>query len=162
MFQTIFNEHNLEDCGLFIDKELYFICTSPLKLYGNDSVVNIKCPLKEYNKNFDQVIHKIPLFKNENGHMNLNKKSDWYIEVQSELRITGRKHGFIMVWLGESHGEPQYRIIEVTRNDSFFDKEIKPKLIYFYNEVMVKELVDSRRGRFMELRQYSEENQSFI
>lgn len=72
--------------------------------------------------------------------------------------ITNRKYAFIMIWLGESN----YRIIEVARNDSFFEEKLKETLTYFYMEVMIKELVDSRVGRQMELRKYDAEKSSFV
>ncbi|XP_037025940.1 uncharacterized protein LOC119067203 [Bradysia coprophila] len=157
-FQTLFDD-TLHDCGLFIDKEIFFLCASPLKLYGNDHTLNIKCPLKEYGKKFDEVIHKLP-FWDKKG--NLNTKHEWYVELQCELRATGRKYGFLMFWLGLCEETPQYRIIEVPKNDSFFDTEVTPKLNYFYNEVMVKELVDSRKQRNMALREYDPKKNIFI
>lgn len=67
-----------------------------------------------------------------------------------------------MVWLGEWKGDPQYRIIEVPRDESFFENEIKPKIIYFYEEVMAKELVDPRKSRHMALREYNAEKDCFL
>lgn len=148
MFGSIF-DGRLKRCGIFIDKKICFICASPLRLYGNHHVLNIKCPIKEYNKKFDAVIHKIPFWKNEDGYMNIVKDSHWYIELQADIHITGRKCGYMMVWLGEFEDEPQYRVVEVPRDEDFFEKQIKPKLVFFYNEVMLKELVDPRIGRNM-------------
>lgn len=161
LFENLFDDHNLEEPGLFIDADLNFLCASPMRLYGKNHIVTIKCPQKQYNKKFEKVIGKLPFWKKEGGSMTINKKSNWFIELQSELHITARKYGFIMVWLGEFQGEPQYRIVEIPREDSFFD-EIKPKLTYFYKEVMIKELVDPRKRRYMELREYNAETKSFI
>lgn len=160
VFESLFDDHKIEDCGIFIDRELYFLCASPLKLYGRDHILNIKCPLKQYKKKFDDVIHKLPFWDMAAGK--LNQKHEWYIELQCQLHISRRQLGFIMVWLGEWKSEPQYRIIEVPKNDGFFEKEIEPKITYFYNEVMMKELVDSRKARHMALREYNAENDSFI
>lgn len=109
-FKKLFDEHLLVKPGIFIDRQFYFICSSPSSLYGSDHVLNVKCPLKGYNRNFDIAIRKLSLWDLSTG--NLNKKHEWYIELQSDLRITGRKFGFIMVWLGEWRGRPQYRILE--------------------------------------------------
>lgn len=167
IFKNLFKDHTVEDCGLVIDSKLYFICASPFKLYGNDHILSIKCPLKIYGKTlygkkFDDVIHQIPFWKKDGKCMNLNTENEWFIELQSELHITGRKYGFIMIWLGEYEGEPQYRIVEIPKDDSFFEREIKNKLVYFYEEVMMKELVDSRMKRHMELREYDSVQKSFI
>lgn len=161
VFTKLFADQKLIDCGLFIDKDLYFLCTSPLKLYGKNHILNVKCPLKQHRKKFEEVINKLPFWKEENGSMTINKKSDWYIELQSELRITRKAYGFIMVWLGEYMGEPQYRIVEVPRDDEFFETQVKPELEYFYNEVMIKELVHSRKERYMILREYNAQTDSY-
>lgn len=94
--------------------------------------------------------------------MALNKKSGWFIELQSELHVSGREYGFIMVWLREFEGEPQYRIVEVPKDDAFFEENIRSKIVYFYEEVMMKEIVDSRKSRYMPLRVYNAEAKSFI
>lgn len=163
IFASLFNDHTIEECGIYIDRELYYICASPsaaqLKLYGRDHILNIKCPLKQYRKKFDKVIHELKFWNKGAG--SINEKHEWYIELQSELHITGRKFGFVMVWLGECNREAQYRIVEIPKDDSFFETTIKPKVQYFYEQVMMKELVDSRKGRSMKLRTYNRENDSF-
>lgn len=142
-------------------------CKSEFYLYfavetvRNDHILSIKCPLKQYNKKFEDVIGKLSFWKKEDGNMAINKKSDWFLELQGELHITRRQYGFIMVWLGEFEGEFQYRVVEVPKEDSVF-QEMEPKLQYFYNEVMMKELVDPRKSRHMELREYNAEKKSFI
>lgn len=158
-FQNLFDD-TLEDCGIFIDKELFFLCASPFKLYGRNHTLNIKCPVKEYRQIFDDVIHKFSFWDMATG--NLNTKHEWYIELQCELRATGRKLGFLMVWLGECGGSPQYRIIEIPKDDKFFDDDIRHSVTYFYNEVMMKEIVDSRKASHMQLRVFNAENDCFI
>lgn len=81
-FKDQYKDHNLETCGLFIDEELPYLCASPLRLYGNDHIISIKCPLKQYEKLFDEVIDQIPFWKKEGGAMLIDRKSDWYIELQ--------------------------------------------------------------------------------
>lgn len=162
VFERLFNDFTLEECGIYLDRELHFICANPLKLYGKNHTLTIRCPLKQYGKTFDSAIKSIPFWKKKNESWEINKNHEWYFEIQGDLRITGREYGFLMVWLGECFGEPQYRIIEMPRDDSFFLKEMKPKLSYFFEEVMVKELVDSRRGRKMQLRKYDPESKMFI
>lgn len=161
-FETIFNEHNLQECGISIDAELSYLCTSPQKLWGKHHVLMVKCPIKQYGKRFEDVIHTLPFWKKEGGSYGLNKNHEWFIEIQSELHITQRKFGFVMVWLGEFNDQTQYRIVEIPKDDAFFEKIIKPKLVYFFENVMVKELVDSRKERRMKLREYDPETRTFI
>lgn len=158
MFESLFPHETLKECGLFIDKESSFLCSSPCRLYGKEHILNIKCPVKQYNKNFEDAISKISFFKRIGGDVTINEKSDWFIELQGDMHITNRKQAFIMIWLGESN----YRVYEVAKCDSFFEKELKEKLNYFYMEVMIKELVDSRVGRQMELRKYDAEKSYFV
>lgn len=158
VFEDLFPDEDIQDCGIFIDKKLSFLGASPFKLYGKDHILNIKCPVKEYNKKFEQAIPKIKFFKMNGTDVTINEKSEWFIELQGEMHVTDRKYAFIMIWLGESN----YRIIEVARNDKFFDEKMKDKLTYFYDEVMLKELVDSRVSRHMKLRKYDAETLTFI
>lgn len=76
-FQKLFNEFQPTDCGIFIDKELHFLCSSPFKLYGPDHVLNIKCPLKQYNANFENAVKKLPFW----DHGSLNRKHEWLLSV---------------------------------------------------------------------------------
>lgn len=92
----------------------------------------------------------------------MNRQHEWYIELQGQLHITERNYGCLMVWLGNNNGEPQYRIVRIPRDDAFFDNCMKPKLLYFYENVMVKELVDPRKKRFMNLRKFDAVTKSFI
>lgn len=161
IFQNLFPFHKLKDCGLYIDKDIPFICASPFKLYGRNHILMIKCPLKQYRKQFEKAIAELPFWKEEDGCMAINKESAWFIELQSELHITGKSHGFIMVWLGEYKGQPQYRIYEFAR-DNIFETELKPEITYFYNEVMLKELVDPRKDRSMKLREYDAKKDLYI
>lgn len=85
LFGNLYKDHTLQKCGLFIDKVLPYLCASPLRLYGNDHIISIKCPLTHYNKKFDDVIQKIPFWKKEGGSWTINKKSEWYIELQGKL-----------------------------------------------------------------------------
>lgn len=51
--------------------------------------------------------------------------------------------------------------MEIQRNEQFWKTTMEQELVYFYNEAMVKELVDSRDARGMELRKYNTQTQKF-
>lgn len=87
-----------------------------------------------------------------------NKNNDLLIELLGKLHVTDRQLALIMVWLSES----EYKVLEVSRDDTFFETQVLPKLIYFYNEVMIKELVNSRKERSMDLREYNSATNTFI
>lgn len=157
VFSSVHKDHDLTECGLFIDSELCFLCTSPLRLYGTDSVVIVKCPVKAYNKSFKEAIEKRLISYWDKKSFTVNKKCNWFIECQGQLHVTQRKFAFLVLWLGESI----FKIETVERDDTFWEDIMEKKLCYFFNEVMIKEIVDSRRDRKMNLREYNPENQNF-
>lgn len=157
VFESVFPDEEVKECGIFIDKEISFLCASPFRLCGKHHILSIKCPVKEYRMKFQQAIPKIKFFQTKKNDVSINKKNEWFIELQGDMRVTGRKNAFLMIWLGED----SYRIIEVKRDDDFFQQTMKEKLTFFYNECMLKELVDSRAGRFMKLRTYNATTKSF-
>lgn len=157
VFKTNYTEFPLKDCGIFIDSESCFLGASPFKVYG-DFLLSIKCPLKEFGKSVSEAIESLSFWKKLRREIVVNRKSSWFIELQGQLHITKREKAFLMVWLGEAN----FKVVEVFKDDNFFDVEMKDKLCYFYNEVMLKELVDSRKARFMALRAYDDTLEAFI
>lgn len=155
-FKRVYPESSIEECGLFIDNELPYLGTKPFRLFQSEYLLSIKCPLSAYKKKIDEA--KIPFWKTVSGKRTLNQKSAWYLEIQGQLRVTQKKAAMLMIWLGDN----QYQVVQLKREDEFFEKEMKAKLTYFYTEVMLKELADSRKERNMELRQYDEPTQTFL
>lgn len=75
---------------------------SPLRLYGPDSIVNVQCPVKAFNKTVDEAIRRNLLPLNyKDGDVNVKENSNWYIEVQGQLHITGllRNNLFYKIYL---------------------------------------------------------------
>lgn len=101
MLQKVFEDEVVMQCGIFIDKDLAFLGSSPLRLVGNSHILSIKCPVKQYNKKFESAMKTIPFFKRKDDHYNINEKSDWFFEIQGDMHITGRKYAYLMIWLGE-------------------------------------------------------------
>lgn len=158
VFESLFPGEEVKECGIFIDKEISFLCASPFRLCGKNHILSIKCPVKEYRMEFKQAIPKIKFFQTKNNDVTINKKSEWFLELQGDMRVSGRPNAYLMIWLGEA----SYRVIEVQRDDDFFLNNMKEKLTFFYNECMLKELVDSRKRRFMKLRTYNASTSSFV
>lgn len=157
-FQEIYPKAIIEDCGLYIHEEISFLGASPFKVVGDDHILFVKCPLKLYQKQVDQV--KMQFWTTKGGKKNLNKNSAWYIEVQGELQVTKRKWAYLFIWLGED--QSQHQIIEIRRDDRFFEEEMKEKLLLFYTEGMVKELADPRKDRNMDLRVWDASEKTFV
>lgn len=126
-------------------------------MYGNDAIVVVKCPKKEFGKAMKDAIKTIPFWSGDYRNRSINKKSHWFFEVQGKLHITQMKMAYLVIYLGNK----VYEIVEIARDDAFWVTEMEEELCYFFNEALLKELVDSREGRSMELRQYNSEKDIF-
>lgn len=157
IFESIYAKLPLEDAGIFIDSELCFLGTSPFKLYGDNCILIIKSPLKQFHLSASEAMKRLRFWKTIRGERIVNEKSNWFIEMQGQLRITNRKVGLILICV-----ENEHMIVKILKNDDFFNLKMKEKLSFFYKEVMLKELVDSRRGRTMEFREYNHELDQFL
>lgn len=160
IFSQLYGCGSIGSCGIFIGAEFSFLRTSPFRLYGEDSVICVKCPKAAYKKSMEEAINKklIPFWKGRLGDRQINFKSHWYYEIQGQLRITRRCFAYLVIYLGES----VYEIIEkIERNDVFWKEKMEKELVFFYNEAMVKEIVDSRDARGMDLRKYNAQSQTF-
>lgn len=159
IFCDLFGSEGITNCGIIIDSDLAFLGTSPFRLYENDSIICVKCPKAAYRMSMKEAIAKklIPLWKVSASDRQINVKSHWYIEVQGQLHITRRRLAHLVIYLGEG----VYEIIEIERNDKFWKETMEKELIFFYNEAMLKELLDSRDFRGMNLRKYNAKTQTF-
>lgn len=161
-FSTTYTEHGLEKCGIFIDKELSFLGSAPLRLYGPESIVAVRCPLNCHNQSIDDAIDAkcLNFWKRDrkNKGLSVNDKSAWYLQIQGELHVSGRKYAYLVVWLGDNH----VKIQRIERDDEFWDSRMKPKLTFFFHESMLKELANPRRERKMKLREYDQQQNTFI
>ncbi|KAG4067520.1 hypothetical protein HA402_005292 [Bradysia odoriphaga] len=159
MFSMVHKEFELEQTGLFIDKELGFLAASPIRLYGGDSIVSVQCTVKAFNKTVEDALAKnlLPYFKQQNGVRTVNKKSSWYVEAQGQLHITGRSFVYLVAWLGA-----EFTIEKVPVDHEFWKNQMVDKLTFFYTEAMLKEVANPRKARKMELREYDRETNTFI
>ena len=160
VFYDLYGLESVTECGIFIDTEFAFLGASPFRLYGDDSIITIKCPKVAYRKSVEETISKklIPFWKISKTDRKINKKSHWYIEIQGQLRITGRKYAYLVIYLGEG----VYEVVEIERNDEFWKVSMEKELIFFYTEAMLKELVNPRGGeRGMSLRKYNSTTETF-
>lgn len=160
IFCDNFRNEIIYTCGIFIDAEHSFLGASPFRLCGEEVLLMVQCPHKLYKKNIVDSIHKklISFWKVVDKVIQVNTKSHWHIEIQGQLHISNKKFAYLIVYLDEN----QYKIEKVSRDDDFWNEEMKEELIFFFNEAMVKELVNPRDERSMELRQYDETSKTFI
>ncbi|KAH9637625.1 hypothetical protein HF086_007339 [Spodoptera exigua] len=83
----------IEPCGLFIDKNLPFLGATPDGVIGEDTIVEIKCPITAFKTSIEDAINKrkINFWKKSKDGLVINKKHAWYLQVQGQLRVTGRR-----------------------------------------------------------------------
>lgn len=159
--QGFIDEHGsnyLSECGLFIDAEHCFLATTPFRLFGENGIVFIKCPLEAFKLKIQEAIDEklIPMWKSVRGVVTVNKSSAWYIELQAELHISCKTFAFVVVFV-----ETDLKIDKIYRDDEFWFETMEKPLIFFYEQAMIKELVDPRKRRSMKLRAYNKETKSF-
>lgn len=137
-----------------------YVGATPFRLYGEDGIIVAKCPKKAYKKSIEEALNQklLPIYEGPLDDRKINRKSHWYYEIQGQLRITGRRMAYLILYLGESN----YEIIEIERNDKFWKEEMEKELVFFYNEGLLKELVDSRYDRGMEVRKYDTGKKTFL
>lgn len=80
----------------------------------------------------------------------INENSNWYIQIQGQLHVTQRQKCLFAIWSGENR-PLKTEIIE--RDDVFWKTKIEPKVVGFYTDWILPEIVDSRRARGMPLRE---------
>lgn len=79
------------------------------------------------------------------------------MEVQGQLHIADKQMAYLLIYCGSD----AYEVVEISRDDEFWKKEMEDELVFFYNEALVKELVDSRERRGMDLRRYDPKTETF-
>lgn len=130
-FSSIHRNYPLVKCGIFIDKDLSFLCTTPLRLYGPESIVVVRCPLKGFNQSVENAVESkfINFWKlnRRSSDLTINNKSAWYLQIQGELHVSDRKFAYLVVWLGEG----KIKIERVERDDNFWDLQMRQKLTFF-------------------------------
>ncbi|XP_028168468.1 uncharacterized protein LOC114358650 [Ostrinia furnacalis] len=139
-------------CGLFIDEDIQYLGASPDGLIGDDTIVEIKCPITAFNKSVREAVEnkKVSFYKiNKRGEMVINQTHAWYYQIQGQLHITKKSRCLFAIWTGEDR---PLQTEVIFKNDSFWEKEMKQKLCTFYTECLLPELVDPRIPRNLKIR----------
>ncbi|XP_045484036.1 uncharacterized protein LOC123689155 isoform X1 [Pieris rapae] len=147
----------IEPCGLFVDHEYPFVGASPDGLIGQDTTVEVKCPKVAYKNSLEKVIreNKIQIWRYDKKEdiIKLNKNCNWFYQVQGQLHVTRKKKCLFAVWSGEN--KPLKTEI-INKDDVFWETKMKVKILTFYMDWLLPEIVDPRRARGMPLRENEE------
>lgn len=143
----------IKPCGLFIDKEHPFLGATPDGLIEmGDMIVEVKCPITAYKMGLEQAIEnkKIRFWTVKNGNYNINKNHQWFCQVQGQLHVTNKRKCLFAVWSGENK---PLKIEYIERDDEFWQNKMASKLVQFYLECLLPEIVDSRIRRNLPVRE---------
>lgn len=137
----------VRSCGMFIDPEHPYLCSSPDALVGSCGLLEIKCPFTALNtRTISEAAanHQIGLkISKETGELLLPESHQYYFQIQGQLAITDRDWCDLFYW------SPSDNItIRVFRKRDFWNR-ILPTLSAFYKEVLLPEIVDPRVPRHL-------------
>lgn len=141
----------IEDCGLFVDREIPYLGATPDGLIGEDGIVEVKCPSSVSDMTPEDAIAKKKvtawIVDREGKILSLKKKHAYHLQVQGQLHVTGRQYCYLGLWtpLG-------IYVHKIDRDDEFWMYEMLPKLQKFYMNCLLPELVDPRHCRSMAIR----------
>jgi putative phage-type endonuclease len=142
---------NVQKCGIFIDKEHFFLGGSPDGLVNENATVEIKCPSSAKDLTPDEAIKnkKVTFWTIEkNGEIGeIKKNHDFYYQVQGQLRVTGRQFCYFVLWTSKG-----IKVAKIARDDAFWETSMFPKLKKFYMDCLLPEIIDPRHSRSMPIR----------
>ena len=121
-------------CGLFVCEEFPFLAASPDGLVEKDYVLEVKCPFRGFGKivTADSSFPFLQLDETD-GHLHLKKNSHYWLQVQGQLGITGRKYCYFVVYTGVDtfvdvveFSEEYWSVCVVPRLKLFYNKHLRP------------------------------------
>jgi uncharacterized protein YdaU (DUF1376 family) len=151
-------EHNvlIQPSGLFISIECGGLGASPDGLIGDDGLIEVKCPFKERRGLPQDVADRKPrdFLTKTNGVITLNKTHKYYDQVVMQLHVTKRAWCDFAVWTQGTACTGHLLVLRITKHETLNRwNEMKPKLIRFFKQDLVPEIVDSMFDKNMGYRQ---------
>ena len=116
-----------EECGLFVSKEHPYLAASPDRVFGDDTVVEVKCPWTCQSKPITPLT--VPYLQNIEGKLSLDPRHQYYYQVQGQLLCTGRTCALFGVYASETK---EIKIVRIVRDEEFIASMVS-RLQKFYN-----------------------------
>lgn len=91
---------DIQPTGIWLTKS-GFLGASPDGLVGDDSIVEVKCPYSYRNGNLSQELKsndKYIIYYNSNDEIVINKKHNYYHQIQGNLHILKRSKCYLCIW----------------------------------------------------------------
>jgi hypothetical protein len=148
-YKAKYNDRYVRNSGLWVSLEHNELCGSPDGLIDDDGVLEIKCPYSA--RDFETMQeasrkHQIGLKYDKDGNPQLPRSHKYFYQIQAQMYVTGRIFCDFVVW-----SRQDLVCIRVPRDESYIREKVT-KVLEFYKEYILPELVDSRQERGMKLR----------
>lgn len=155
---------SVSQIGIVLHKQLYFIAATPDGyIESTDEYIEIKCPFyntktaKELPLNINDAINRkignihSYLYRDENGCLQLNKKHEYFHQVQGQLNVGEKEFGYFVVYLFIPAGQPDKVVediiyIKIQRDLLFWTEKMLPHLFDFYFGYQLPNLVNNRNS----------------
>jgi len=148
------NQYNktVRPCGLFVDEQYPFLGASPDGLVDDDKIIEVKCTPSIGQKTLeDASLDKKLQFcleLTETGQLKLKENHKYYWQIQGQLNITKKIECIFILF---SMGNNLY-VQNINRDEYLWTNKMLPKLINFYMDCMLPEIVDPRVPRGLRIR----------
>jgi putative phage-type endonuclease len=141
----------VQKCGFFIYNEHKFLGASPDGIIDDDTIIEVKCAPSIGNQSlFEAAKNKKPFCLEiyNSSQLRLKKKHSYYWQIQGQLNITKRsKCAFILYTLAND-----IYVEWILKDEQLWNEIMLPKLISFYKNCILPEIVDSRLPRGMKIK----------
>lgn len=143
----------VQQSGLFVDTEYLFMGASPDGIVEDGALLEIKCP---FSARDDKIVDAIKskrilccqlLTVNNCTTITLKRNHNYYYQIQGALHIAKRKYCYFVLYT-----KIDLHIEKIEYDDVFWKNNMTQNLIQFYLNVLLPEIVDSRRARNMPIR----------
>ena len=147
---------SVQDCGLFVSIINGFLAATPDGLVCNDGKIEgcleIKCPFSARDKSIHEACSVSQFFcKTDNkGTITLKQSHNYFYQIQGQLAVLNLKWCDFVVWTTKD-----LHIERVHFDEVFWNRQCLPKLTKFYYNIMLPELIYSRRPMGHEIIQYT-------
>ena len=131
-FESIYGP--TEECGLFVCCTCPWLAASPDRLFGDDAVVEIKCPFASKDRSITQ--KTVPYLRQNGSVFTLDPTHDYYYQIQGQLLCTDRAKCFFCVFT-----LVDFVVVEIGRDESFI-AAMSSQLTAFFGKYMKSALLD--------------------
>lgn len=142
---------NVQKCGLFVSESEPYLAASPDGLVGDEGIVEVKCIHKIGESTLLLAAAKrgnICLEVKKDGKLQLNRKHNYYFQVQGQLNIADRNYCDFIVF-----SNTDFFVERIERDMKLWNDKMLPVLQRFYYQCMLPEIVDGRIPRGLSVRE---------